>query len=250
MTVYKAFLQLTWRKKIIIIPIVGIFLAISIIITVTVQEKQSFEDVSLKIGLVDHSESELSRDLISYLESGNQVHLIDADATEQKRGIFNDRYDLTMTIYENLEQNVLSGQKAVGMIKNRQSAQAYFGEMKVQKFLLFSKAAYENGKFDTARVREALTADSEIQFLAADQAETENYVLVYFSSGAYIFSLLIFLAVGMVMADFGDEQLQLRNEVSGKSKLSFQQELLLGQITLLVISLLPIMLYPLVPGGI
>ena len=46
MTVYKAFLQLTWRKKIIIIPIVGIFLAISIIITVTVQEKQSFEDVS------------------------------------------------------------------------------------------------------------------------------------------------------------------------------------------------------------
>ncbi|NLK02537.1 MAG: ABC transporter permease [Clostridiaceae bacterium] len=249
MTVYKAFLQLTWRKKIIIIPIVGIFLAISIIITVTVQEKQSFEDVSLKIGLVDHSESELSRDLISYLESGNQVHLIDADATEQKRGIFNDRYDLTMTIYENLEQNVLSGQKAVGMIKNRQSAQAYFGEMKVQKFLLFSKAAYENGKFDTARVREALTADSEIQFLAADQAETENYVLVYFSSGAYIFSLLIFLAVGMVMADFGDEQLQLRNEVSGKSKLSFQQELLLGQITLLVISLLPIMLYPLVPGG-
>jgi ABC-2 type transport system permease protein len=53
----------------------------------------------------------------------------------------------------------------------------------------------------------------------------------------------------MVMADFGDEQLQLRNEVSGKSKLTFQQELLLGQLTLLLISLLPIMLYPLVPGG-
>ena len=56
MTVYKAFLQLTWRKKIIIIPIVGIFLGISIIITMTVQEKQSFEDVSLKIGLVDYSD--------------------------------------------------------------------------------------------------------------------------------------------------------------------------------------------------
>jgi ABC-2 type transport system permease protein len=135
------------------------------------------------------------------------------------------------------------------VVSSGASAQAYFGEMKVQKFLMFSKAAYENGKFDTDRVREALTADSEIQFLASDQAETENHVLLYFNSGAYIISLLIFLAVGMVMADFGDEQLQLRNEVSGKSKLTFQQELLLGQLTLLLISLLPIMLYPLVPGG-
>jgi hypothetical protein len=47
MTVYKAFLQLTWRKKIIIIPIVGIFLAISIIITMTVQEKSHSRSVWL-----------------------------------------------------------------------------------------------------------------------------------------------------------------------------------------------------------
>ncbi|HHV42271.1 MAG TPA: ABC transporter permease [Clostridiaceae bacterium] len=248
MIVYKAFLKLTWRKKFIIIAIVGVFLAISILISSQVTETLSFEDVSLNIGLVDHSDSPLSRDLISYLEESNKVTVVDEDETELKRGIFNNRYYVTMEIYEDLERNVLEGKEAIDIIKNRESAYAFFGELQAQKFLMFAKATYENGKFDTDKVLTALKSESEVSFLEEGIQADQNYLRFYFNSAAYISSMLTFLAVGMVMADFGDEQLQMRNNVSGKSAISFQRELLLGQLTLIVVSLLPVMLYPIISG--
>ena len=246
MIVYKAFLKLTWRKKFIIIAIVGVFLAISILISSQVTETLSFEDVSLNIGLVDHSDSPLSRDLISYLEESNKVTVVDEDETELKRGIFNNRYYVTMEIYEDLERNVLEGKEAIDIIKNRESAYAFFGELQAQKFLMFAKATYENGKFDTDKVLTALKSESEVSFLEEGIQADQNYLRFYFNSAAYISSMLTFLAVGMVMADVGDEQLQMRNNVSGKSAISFQRELLLGQLTLIVVSLLPVMLYPII----
>lgn len=248
MIVYKAFLKLTWRKKFIIIAIVGVFLAISILISSQVTETLSFEDVSLNIGLVDHSDSPLSRDLISYLKENNKVTVVDEDETELKRGIFNNRYYVTMEIYEDLERNVLEGKEAIDIIKNRESAYAFFGELQAQKFLMFAKATYENGKFDTDKVLTALKSESEVSFLEEGIQADQNYLRFYFNSAAYISSMLTFLAVGMVMADFGDEQLQMRNNVSGKSAISFQRELLLGQLTLIVVSLLPVMLYPIISG--
>src|SRR5699024_10680074 len=74
MTVYKYFIKITLKNKKIILSYVLLFLILAMINgSNTNPGETTFKEAKLNIGIINNSESELSKSLIKYLEEKNDI---------------------------------------------------------------------------------------------------------------------------------------------------------------------------------
>ncbi|NLW52447.1 MAG: ABC transporter permease [Tissierellia bacterium] len=242
MIVFKSFLRICWKKRWIILLALGIFIGVSIMSS-SVSTQGEYMDKALRIGISDNSKSELSNDLIKYLDTTHDITLEDKSSEEFERDIFNDKYDLVLNIYPDFEENVKSKKESISMILKKDTPSGVLGQQQIEKYLTFANALGQDGSIEVSRLKEALESKVQVNYLEQEAASYKQTVYIYFSASSYVISLLVFMAMGLVMTEFLNDNLSNRTSLSSKSSIAYQIELILGQLVLLLIIISPFFIY-------
>lgn len=235
MTVFKYFIKIALRNKAVIISYTIIFFILAIINgNVNVKEENIFYENRVNIGVVDNSNSELSREIVKFLEKKNNLIPIIQDEKYFREQIFLQILDAALIIPHDFEEKILNKENAIEFYRDDRKAEAYQVENQVNKFIVFAKATYENDKYDLSKVNEALDESIEVNVVATDEKEINQRIntwfRIYFNFTSYIILAVYIAVIGFVKSDFTSEEIENRRKVSSKKLLKFNKELYLGQL--------------------
>ncbi|UTC75264.1 ABC transporter permease [Treponema sp. OMZ 792] len=244
MTVYKNFLRLVWTRKVSTMIYVVIFLFISFM-TLKSQNSQvsEFAETPLTINIIDRDGSELSKHLISYLQSKHDVYIIDEkDKTneeilrELKKGISLQRIHAGLIINENMEENVTKGKKALISFKDDRKKSGFYIDLQVNMYLAFAASVKKaQGNFDFQKIEDALKVNTKVNKVNFQKNISVNiWFKIFFNFLGWIVFSVILNSVGWAMFELNNERLKMRNNISPLSTLRFVCENFLAQLTVVV----------------
>lgn len=235
MTVYKYFLKIALQNKGVILGYTIIFFILSIINGSSVQKETGFMETKLHIGIVDRSNSELSRGLVDYLGSKNNIAEIEDDVRFIKEQIFLEILDGVLIIPEDFHEKTIKKEGSIEIYKDDRIIGSYQIQNQVNKFIAFAKGTYENGKFDLEKVNIALDEGIKVNFIKSDTNKNDNansWFKYYFNFTSYIIMALYISLIGFVMTELTVEGIENRRRVSSIRFLKFNREMYLGQLTI------------------
>lgn len=237
MTVYKYFIKTAMGQKWTILGYTIIFLVLSILNGANTQAKErSFMETRLNIGIVDKSNSDLSKGLIKYLGKGNNMVETEDDKELIKEQVFLQVVDAIIVIPEDFQTQVVNKQKSLEIFRDEQRMGSIQIENEINKFLIFSNASYREGKFNLEKVEDALNKEVEVQVIKLDKHPTNKgantWFKYYFNFTSYIIIAVYIAVIGLIMTEFNSNNIQDRMKISPKKFLRFNVELYLGQLTI------------------
>lgn len=237
MTVYKYFIKIALKNKGVILSYTIIFFILSIINGNTnAQKETSFMETKLDIGIVDNSGSELSKSLIEYL--GKKNNIIDTISDEKyiKEQIFLEVVDAVIIIPKDFEEKVINKERAIELYKDDRKIESYQIQNQINKFISFTNATYEDGKFDLSSVSTALDEGIKVNLLKVDNNDinqkANTWFKFYFNFTSYIIMAIYIAVIGFVMTDFINKEVENRRKISSIKFLKFNREIYLGQLTI------------------
>lgn len=235
MTVFKYFIKIALRNKGVILSYTIIFFILSIINGNTNYNKETnFIEKKLDIGIVDNSNSELSRELVSYLEKKNNIIPTTSDEKHIREQIFLGIADAVLIIPQDFEEKINSKESAIELYKDDRRAEAYQVENQINKFISFAKATYKDNKYDLSMVSNALDEGIEVSLVATDEKDInqkiDTWFRIYFNFSSYIILAVYISVIGFVMTDFTSKEIENRRKVSSIKFLKFNREMYLGQL--------------------
>lgn len=237
MTVYKYFLKTALRQKWIILGYAIIFFILSIINGANTETKEiAFMESSLEIGIVNKSNSELSKGLIEYLAEKNNVIQMEEDMDFIKEEIFLEVVDAVVIIPEDFQTRVVNREEAIEIFRDdRKIGPLQIGN-EINKFLAFSNATYKDGEFNLEKVRRTLKEEVEVELMKTASVPKNDGVSIwfnyYFNFTGYIIIAIYVAIIGLLMTEFNSKEIQDRIKVSSKKFLRSNAEMYLGQVTL------------------
>lgn len=237
MTVYKYFIKIALKNKGVILSYTIIFFILSILNGSTnAQKETSFMETKFSIGIVDNSGSELSKVLIDYLEKKNNIIDINPDEGYIKEQVFLQIADAVIVIPEDFEERVINKEKAIELFKDDRNIASYQIQNQINKFISFTNATYENGKFDLSNVNNALDEGIKVNLVESSNnninQKANTWFKFYFNFTSYIILAIYISVIGLVMTDFTDKEVENRRKISSIKFLKFNKEMYLGQLTI------------------
>lgn len=235
MTVFKYFIKSALRLKWVIIGYTIIFFVLSILNGANTDYIETqFMESNLNIGMVDESNTPLSKELILYLADHNKILNMENNMDFIKDQIFLEVVDAVVIIPENFQTLVENKDKAIEIIRDDRKIGALQIENEINKFLVFSNAKFNEGEFDLIQVREALSNEVEVELLKDKNASASVGANVwfeyYFNFTSFIIIAIYVAVLGLVMADFNNKNIRDRMKISSKTFLRFNAEMYLGQV--------------------
>lgn len=237
MTVYKYFIKIALKNKGVILSYTIIFLILSMINgSNIVQEEISFMETRLNIGIIDNSNSELSKSLKDYLGKKNNIINTIEDEDYIKEQIFLEVADAVIIIPKDFDEKVTYKEKPIQLYKDDRKIESLQIQNEINKFLTFSNATYENGKFDLEAVKLALNEKTQVKLVGAD-SEVKNHSAnkwfkYYYNFTSYVIIAIYIAVMGLVMSDFRNKNIEKRMKISSKKFLKFNKEMYFGQLTI------------------
>jgi ABC-2 type transport system permease protein len=236
MTVYKYFIKIALKNKWIILSYTIIFFVMSILSGAgATQREDSFMETRLNIGIIDNSNSELSNGLKKYLEGKNNIIDTIDDVDYIKEQIFLEMADAIIIIPENFQEKVINKEDSIEIYNDERKIESLQIQNQVNKFLMFANATYEDGKFDLANVNLALNEKTDVELVDSNSAKNisiNRWFKNYYNFTSYVIMGMYISIIGLVMADFRDENVDSRMKISSKKLLNFNREIYLGELTL------------------
>ncbi len=238
MTVFKYFIKIALRNKWIILAYATIFFILAIAISSdTEREAPDFLlDIKLNIGIIDNSHSELSDSLKNYLIKRNNIIEIIPDEEYIKEQIFLEAADAIIVIPENFEERVINKQKSVEIYRDDRKMESIQVQNQINRFLIFANATYKEGKFDLKEVNLALNEKAEIELIKKDDRirndSVNEWFRSYYNFAGYIIMAIYIAIMGIIMADFNNDNIKNRGKISPKKSSRFNAEIYLGQLTI------------------
>lgn len=237
MTVYKYFLKTALRHKWIIIGYAAIFFSISLIGGAGSGTSQGeFMEENLYIGVVDNSDSDLSRGLIEYLGEKNTLIQMEDNRDYIKEQIFLQSVHAVAIIPEDFESKVKNNEEAIEIFRDERIMGSMQVENQISKFLIFAKASSIDGNFDLERVENSLKEEVEVQLISGDNRLADDgpntWFRFYFNFISYVIIAVYVAVIGLIMTDFNNKNIKDRMKISSKKFLRFNVEMYLGQVTL------------------
>lgn len=212
MTVYKYFIKVALKNKGVILSYTILFFILSVINGSTnTQRETNFTESKLDIGIIDNSNSQLSRGLVNYLEKNNNIISTKSDEKYIKEQIFLQIADGVIVIPENFEDKVINKEKAVEIYKDDRKIETYQIQNQINKFILFANATYEDGKFKLWNVNDALDEKVDVNLVISDNninQRINNWFKTYFNFTSYIILAIYISVIGFVMIEFTDEEIE------------------------------------------
>ncbi|AGT43284.1 ABC transporter permease [Treponema pedis] len=250
MTVYKNFLRLIWSKKSMIIIYTAIFLITSFMfLKKSDRGIKEFKETPLKLIIIDNDNSELSKNLTAYLQTKNNVKIIDSKKNENlsKENILHDikkeislgNADAGIIINPNLEENLMPGTNCVLSLKDGRNANSIYIDMQIKKFLLFADSLKKaEGKFDFEKIHTALKESITVNKISEKQENGVNsWFKSFFNYFAWISFSIILNSIGWAVFMLKKPSLKIRNDVSPVSGLRFSIENFAAQLTVVFLIL-------------
>lgn len=240
MTVYKYFLKTAFRHKWIIIGYASIFFILSLLNGTNTEGRElAFMEASMDIGIVDKSDSDLSRELVDYLKEKNNVTTMKDDLYHIKEQIFLEIVDAVVIIPDDFLNKVVNKQESVEIFRDDRKMGPIQVENEINKFLAFSNASFQDNSFDLEKVRNALNREVEVEIVESANATNNKRANIwfkyYFNFVSYVIIAIYVAVIGLIMVDFNDKNIQDRTKISSKKFLSFNTEMYLGQVTIGII---------------
>lgn len=236
MTVYKYFVKIALKNKGVILSYTIIFFILSILNGGgNTQRETSFMETKLDIGIVDNSNSELSKSLIDYLGKKNDIIDTKSDEKYIKEQIFLQIIDAVIVIPEDFEKKVINKEKTIEVFRDDRNIGAYQIQNQINKFISFANATYEDGKFDLSNVSTALDEGIEVNIIKSDNninQKMNTWFKFYFNFVSYIVMALYISVIGFVMTDFINKEVENRRKISSVRFLKFNSQIYLGQLTI------------------
>ena len=239
MTVYKYFVKIVMKHKLVILAYTMMFLVLSVINGNSSESQEAqFLQSRLEIGLVDNANSDLSNGLISYLEEKNNITTIKEDEDYIKEQIFLQTLDAVIIIPEDFNDKVINRKQSLKVYKDDRKTEAAYLEQQVEKYLIFANATYNynGGNFDLGKLSLALGEEANVEIVRSNKGNVNNdankWFKTYYNFTSYIIIAVYVTVIGLVMIDFKDKKIERRMRVSSKRYLSFNKEIYLGQISL------------------
>ena len=235
MTVYKYFMRIALRNKGIIISYTIIFFILSILNgSSNAQKEGSFMATKLNIGIVDNSNSELSRSLKDYLCKKNNIIETFKDREDIKEQIFLEAVDAVIVIPRDFNEKVGQKENCIELYKDDRKIESYQIQNQINKFLTFVNATNNNGEYDLEAVNLALDENANVELIESNNngnGSAELWFKHYFNFTSYIIIAIYIAVLGFVMTDFTDDKIQSRMKISSKKFLQLNKEMYLGQLT-------------------
>ncbi|UTC81779.1 ABC transporter permease [Treponema denticola] len=244
MIVYKNFLRLICTKVISTIIYVVIFLFISFM-TLKSQNSQvsEFAETPLTVNIIDRDGSELSKHLISYLKSKHDVIIIDEKGKTNeeilrklKKDISLQRIHAGIIINKNMEENVMSGKKALITFKDDRKKSGFYMDLQLNTYLTFAASVKKTqGYFDFQRIEKALQVNTKVNKISFQKNTSVNiWFKIFFNFLGWIVFSVVLNSVGWAMFELNNERLKMRNNVSPVSTFRFVCENFLAQLTIVI----------------
>lgn len=254
MTVYKYFIKIALKNKGIILGYTAMLLLFALLYGGTSsQDIISFEKTRFNIGIINHSNSELSNSLVGYLEKGNNIVKTKDDEDFIKEQIFLQAANAIIIIPKDFEEKVINKEQAIEIFRDDRKIETYQIQNHINKFISFANASYENGKFNLSNVIKALDHSAEVNFIESGNGANQDankWFNFYYNFVSYIIMAIYIAVIGFVMNDFTRDEVENRRKVSSVKFLKFNKEIYLGQMTIAIfISLALILGSVIIRGG-
>ena len=240
MTVYKYFIKIALKNKGVILSYTLVFLIIAMINGSNAMEKEGlFTETKVDIGIIDNSNSELSKGLKDYLTEKNNIVNTKLDEDYIKEQIFLEIADAVIIIPEDFDERVINREKSIEIYKDDRKVQSMQIQNQINKFITFANATYEDGNFHLEDVNLALKEKARVKLIGSNSQirsySADKWFKFYYNFTAYILVALYISVMGLVMKDFTDTNIEHRSRISSKKFLKINMEMYLGQLTVAAI---------------
>lgn len=240
MIVYKYFIKVALKQKLVILGYTIIFLILAIINGSSTETKETqFAETKLTIGVIDNMNSQLSMGLTDYLGQKNNIVDIREDDEYIRDQIFLEAIDGVIIIPEEFDEKVVRKEKIVEIYKDDREIGASYLEQQVEKYLVFANSTYKDGKFHLEDLKMALNQKVNVE-IVEDQGKIKNigannWFKNYYNFTSYIIIAIYLTVISLVMTEFKDEKIENRMKISSKRFIKFNKEIYLGQISVGVV---------------
>lgn len=243
MTVYRYFNKIAWNYKWAILMYIIIFFIIAVINSTDSDEREvSFTETKLNVGIVDKENSQLSKGLRKYIESKNNIVDTREDESFIREQIFLEIADAVIIIPEGFDDKVINKEESVIIYTDERKPQSIQIHNQVNKYLSFANITYGDGVFDLEDVDSALKETVEVDVIdkvgKSNNNKAVDWFRNYFNYTGYIILAVYISAIGLVMSDFTDSNIEMRRKISSKRFLHYNMEIYLGQLTIASITTL------------
>lgn len=214
-----------------------IFFLLSVINSLSPGTDQGdFMEKSLYIGVVDNSESELSKGLIDYLKEKNTLTEMEDNIEYIKDQIFLQSVHAVIVIPKDFESKVRNKKEAIEIFRDDRRIESIQVENEINKYLVFSNAALKNGNLNLELVNSSLDEEIEVKMVDSKNSAKTNgansWYKYYFNFISYIIIALYVAVIGLTMTEFNHKKIRDRVQASSKKFMSFNIEIYLGQVSI------------------
>lgn len=244
MIVFKYGLRLFWSYRKAIVLYLVIFVLFSLVNVAKDQQAiEQYSDYKVDIAYIDHSQTELSQQLLVYLGKQNQVQPYRSpnDSTiDIKENTLTGLYKVVIVIPKDLEKRLATGQQAVEVFFNNSYMNSGFQvEAEVNEYLFAAKVLLDNQALDYREIERVLESQVTVELYPTETATNQDqgystWLFYYFKFSGYLITAIIIMIVGLVMNEFSEPNVRRRNIVGAISYKKFHAQVYLSQ---LVVSL-------------
>ncbi len=237
MTVFKYLVKAAFRQRLFILMYLVIFLIMSVLTSGGAKQQTSFERQKANVAVMRLEDSAPAKDLEQYLFSTNKPQRAPKDLSDAKEMILLGEADVVVLLEKGFAADFQANKPAATVLYDNSNMGGHLVENEVFKYLSLLRATEQNGVYDAAKVKEALSHQTELQYLNTDAKgrNLNEWYGIYYNFAGYVVMALFIAVLGMVMSDFHQEAVRARIDASSKKLLSLQWESYLGQFAVAVV---------------
>lgn len=236
MTVFKGILLHFWKYKILILILLAAFFGFAIMFSQG-NSSDNYDSESLRLKVIDHSQSDISRGLIEYLNVNNEAEIINEEETDieaLEEEIFLSAIDGFIIIPPDAQSRFMDGEPVVETTSDRRTPKHLQLQTAIQQYFMFLKADFDTtGTLHPAEITELLSESIDVKIHESVDVEAQSnfdYMKNYTNFAGYWIMLFLLIIVGNVMSEFNSPELKQRINVSPMKTGTFMYQMIISQI--------------------
>lgn len=242
MQVFKAFFKILNKNKFSMIIYMGIYLALTIVMTQSASESDTtdFSQVSMDIGVDNQDKGVLGEALVEYLSKENNIKSIPKEREELLDTMYYREIQYVLVIPEDFTEKFIAGEREEaleGTVVPGNST-AFLAEMEINEFLK-TLGMYVDGGFAPDKAAEQALLDmrkeSHVEFLSREDAKEKPSAYYSFQYVPYIFLCIMLVSLSVVLMAFNDKDMDARNKCSSMSFFQRNLQMILGSIGIMLL---------------
>lgn len=237
MQVFKCFFKIVRSKKLSMSIYAGIFFALTILFSSFGKNSDTgFQTTKINVGIVDHDKSTVSKALKTFLSNEQNVKDIKDEKKTMQNELFYRNAEYILILPKGFGESLLSENKKAQIenVKVPGSTSGYMIDQQVNKFTKMVRSYLASGFSEQQAVERAentLRSSAKVDLMGSKKAGEQSNTAYYFQYLAYIFIVLITVAVSPVFMVFYKKDIRRRNQCSAATERSRNLQLALGTLT-------------------